>query len=731
MERSFAFVPRSVSRKPSQERKSIAEAAKLKQKALETSDNKDVERSTTEVSEVIHDKSSDAGTLVSEASSKDSQGKTADLAQGVVISVSKNSDAVIKQKSTVSEKEVETLEHGEPKLKLGEDITTVKDTDKTKQSDFRCKENIPCSVTDPVSSSKLGTSDSAEQSVFSFSSFVDSVITHNNLQMLQKENHPLQQIASSENVSVTKTDTVQSTEQSEFSFSSFAEAVYKQSNLPLIDVGALSPRRKIPCFVRQKAPICVPKQPIFDPTGIGTPLDRGYSMYTGRPGTSYAQDMEPAPKRFRNFVAPKRKPELCFGHPRDWELTQCGRQYFRKPKSQQQGLEFTVMSYNVLAQNLLRDNMYLYTDCDYDVLEWKYRKEQLLAELKHHKPDVICLQEVQKAHYEDFFRPKLHKLGYTSAYVKRSGNKHDGCATFVNSSKFHLETSTPIEYYHPQGGKVLDRDNVALIVKLKPISEHVPSERRVCVANTHLLFNPRRGDVKLAQIMVLLAELDKCGYKTGSGSDRYHPMVLCGDFNSEPHSELYKLLTMGRLHYDGLLCRVLSGQSEGLHKGNDIALEKRFMPMEVGISDNCQYLDVLKSRDQGHTIDLTASENLDLEEGEIEMTGSQGTGMLNHDFNLVSAYKHTVSRLRHRHKEITTYHNKAACTVDYIFYGVRFKESRFWDGEVEMRNIEEGPLHLLGRYGLLAEHELQKMGGLPNESLASDHLSILASFLLK
>ena len=24
---------------------------------------------------------------------------------------------------------------------------------------------------------------------------------------------------------------------------------------------------------------------------------------------------------------------------------------------------------------------------------------------------VICLQEVQKAHYEDFFRPKLHKLG--------------------------------------------------------------------------------------------------------------------------------------------------------------------------------------------------------------------------------------------------------------------------------------------------------------------------------
>ncbi len=36
-----------------------------------------------------------------------------------------------------------------------------------------------------------------------------------------------------------------------------------------------------------------------------------------------------------------------------------------------------------------------------------------------------------------------------------------------------------------------------------------------CIANTHLLFNPKAGEVKLAQLSYLLAELHKMATKPG------------------------------------------------------------------------------------------------------------------------------------------------------------------------------------------------------------------------
>lgn len=49
----------------------------------------------------------------------------------------------------------------------------------------------------------------------------------------------------------------------------------------------------------------------------------------------------------------------------------------------------------------------------------------------------------------------------------------------------------------------LDRDNIALIVQLL----HRKTNQFICVANTHILFNPKRGDIKLAQLKILLDTL--------------------------------------------------------------------------------------------------------------------------------------------------------------------------------------------------------------------------------
>lgn len=102
-----------------------------------------------------------------------------------------------------------------------------------------------------------------------------------------------------------------------------------------------------------------------------------------------------------------------------------------------------------------------------------------------------------------------------------------------------------------------------------------------------------------------------------------------------------------------------------------------------------------------------------------------------HSLNLVSAYRHTIERLGHREEEVTTHHDKAQCTVDYIFYTVASKEVDSHHGrQMKLRQVKEGCLKLLGRYGLMSAQELGRLGGIPNTTLASDHSCLIAKFLL-
>lgn len=129
----------------------------------------------------------------------------------------------------------------------------------------------------------------------------------------------------------------------------------------------------------------------------------------------------------------------------------------------------------------------------------------------------------------------------------RTGRKPDGCAICFKHSKFSLLSANPVEFYRPDV-PLLDRDNVGLVLLLRP---KVPRTTCpvVCVANTHLLYNPRRGDIKLAQLAMLLAEMASVATQQ-DGS--FCPIVMCGDFNSVPGSPLYSFIKEGKLDYAGL-----------------------------------------------------------------------------------------------------------------------------------------------------------------------------------
>ncbi len=56
---------------------------------------------------------------------------------------------------------------------------------------------------------------------------------------------------------------------------------------------------------------------------------------------------------------------------------------FTKPS-----MVFSVMCYNILAQDLVEANQQLYTHCPLEVLDWSYRCSLLLEEILKWAPDV-------------------------------------------------------------------------------------------------------------------------------------------------------------------------------------------------------------------------------------------------------------------------------------------------------------------------------------------------------
>ena len=137
--------------------------------------------------------------------------------------------------------------------------------------------------------------------------------------------------------------------------------------------------------------------------------------------------------------------------------------------------------------------------------------------------------------------------GYHCEYKMRTGRKPDGCAVCFKHSRFSLLSVNPVEFYR-RDVPLLDRDNVGLVLLLQP---KIPSAASpaICVANTHLLYNPRRGDIKLTQLAMLLAEISSVArQKDGS----LCPIIMCGDFNSVPGSPLYSFIKEGKLNYEGL-----------------------------------------------------------------------------------------------------------------------------------------------------------------------------------
>lgn len=223
---------------------------------------------------------------------------------------------------------------------------------------------------------------------------------------------------------------------------------------------------------------------------------------------------------------------------------------------------FTVLSYNILADAYASSDSYSY--CPSWALSWSYRRQNLLREIVGYRADIICLQEVQYDHFDEFFSPELDKHGYQALYKRKTSevtHTLDGCATFFRRDRFSHVKKYEVEFNKAaqslteavvpttQKKTALNRlvkDNVALIAVLEAKFGHQgvdnPGKRQLlCVANTHVNVHQDLKDVKLWQVHTLLKGLEKIAASADI------PMLVCGDFNSTPASAPHALLAMGKV----------------------------------------------------------------------------------------------------------------------------------------------------------------------------------------
>lgn len=237
--------------------------------------------------------------------------------------------------------------------------------------------------------------------------------------------------------------------------------------------------------------------------------------------------------------------------------------------------------------------------------------------------------------------------------------------------------------------------------------------RNICfvVSTTHLLYNPRRQDIRLAQIQLLLAELDRISSngRSANGKLQYLPSILTGDFNLQPHTAPYMLLTNGKFSYEHCLNRSLERCTDPSQ-----CVGKLFLPPELDVTDHCQHLPAKYTKLYHSDKGVNNIINSSISVSNHRTAYPFGTGTLRHKLHLCTVYNPT--------NDIASTYQDDWILVDYIFYTKMYNSLR--------DKYEEGPLKLLATYELPSYNDCTRIGAIPNKYLGSDHLSLAAKFFL-
>ena len=190
---------------------------------------------------------------------------------------------------------------------------------------------------------------------------------------------------------------------------------------------------------------------------------------------------------------------------------------------------FVVTTLNVLSPELLKKHTSLYKR-DERIEDWDARRYRCVKELRSYEASVVCLQEVEASMAATF----SVELGLELAvFSPCAGDRTDGVAIFYDHKRFALAEAEAI---------VLDAG--AEKINACAIAVLDDGDRSLVVANAHLLFNPKRGDLRLRQARDLCGRLAAI-VRDHEARRRDVGYVVLGDLNAAPDSPVYEFLATG------------------------------------------------------------------------------------------------------------------------------------------------------------------------------------------
>ena len=374
---------------------------------------------------------------------------------------------------------------------------------------------------------------------------------------------------------------------------------------------------------------------------------------------------------------------------RAWHQTTVDRDHWSEIRKTPDGargcVEFDLLCWNLLSQDLIDANRPLYAKCKQPALLWNQRLSLIRNRLSDPRFQIICLQEVNHYHFDRDLDPFMRSLGFQSIYKRRNGAKEDGCAVFFHTSRFELDACKRVDYDQPVFSHDQQRENVGIIARLVPVDRM--NRNKLIVATTHLLWNPRRGDIKFSQLRYFMSEVRRMSFSFDRPG--HDPVILCGDFNTVPNTPILEFILQGEVNPVGFGRKELSGQEPG--RGRTVCKEDLIL-RGIGMDSSV------------HDSEETWRENVS-----CLILDSEKAPVVSHPFNFRSVYRPTK---RDGTPYASTKVEGDSFLVDHIFYA------------------SSGTLRCLGYRKLMSRDQLNRIGWLPDDVIPSDHLPLEAKFLL-